>query len=490
MGIVTRVARNTILLSASSLVGALASFLLAILVARYLGASEFGDYSFVFAFIAIFDIFFDVGISVLAIREVARKRDEMAQFFRGALAAKLVATGLSFIALLGILLLAKYPPELTLAMLAIGIAYVLLSFARFFLAFFKAVELMQYDAYLNAFERVGILAIVWFLTTLHAGLLAIMSAFLFVAIAKLLVSGLLLVKHFGKFGWPPDFKLSPKILRLALPFGLTTMFTVAYFNVDLLLLAWMKTSEDVGFYNVAYRFVYAVAFIPSMFMVALFPVLSRLHDSSTDTLKFVFEKALKYVFVLALPTAVGGMILAPRIIRFFYGEEYMPAAPALQVLAWAGGVIFISVLSSTILSAMNKQKLNAALALANLVINVALDVMLIPIYGISGAAAATVAVEAFGATGATWIVWRALKPKFSPLLIIKVIAASIAMAAALLAMGNSLLLLPTFAAGAAVYFAGILLLGYFSNDDAKMAQAIFNASIAKIQSLKNKYRPQ
>ena len=483
MGSVTRVARNTIFMSASSMLGAFFSFLLGIVVARYLGTSGFGDYSFVIAFVAIFNIFFDSGLSVVVVREVARNASEAQNYIRAALAAKIIVTLLSFSALLAISLLAGYSFMITSALLVAGAAYVLLSFATFFLSFFKAIELMQYEAYLNVLERLANLAGVWIVMDQHGGLLRIMAVFLIVACVKFAVTLFLMVRRFGKVVWPPEFALSKKILILAVPFALTTIFSTAYFNVDMLLLAFFKSSADVGLYNVAYRFIYAVAFIPNTFTVALLPMLSRLFVSSKESMRYAYEKAFKYILLLAVPAAVGGVLLAPRIIRFFYGEEFLDASPALAVLSIAGGIVFISLLCNVMMTALNLQKKNAMLALGNLVVNIILDVALIPAYGIVGAGLATIAAEFCGMIGASWLIHREIKPTLHASWLFKAIIATGAMAFAVISIENSLLLLPTFAIGVAVYSAAIVLLGYFAADDWKMMQAIILASVAKIRGI-------
>ena len=89
-------------------------------------------------------------------------------------------------------------------------------------------------------------------------------------------------------------------------------------------------------------------------------------------------------------------MLSKEIILFLYGDNFLPSADALEILIFAGGIIFISTLVSTTLTAVNKQKVNMWLAFINVVFNIVLNLLLIPKWSYIGASIATVITEGIG----------------------------------------------------------------------------------------------
>jgi O-antigen/teichoic acid export membrane protein len=96
------------------------------------------------------------------------------------------------------------------------------------------------------------------------------------------------------------------------------------------------------------------------------------------------------MIILAIPIVVGGIVLAPRIIDFIYDPSYFPAILAFQILILMAGVSCIASPFGQILVVANQQKKLFFIILAGAVINVILNLILIPRYSLYGAAFATV----------------------------------------------------------------------------------------------------
>jgi O-antigen/teichoic acid export membrane protein len=108
-----------------------------------------------------------------------------------------------------------------------------------------------------------------------------------------------------------------------------------------------------------------------------------------------YERSFKYLLTIGFPIGVGTTLLAARIIRLIYGLEYTPAIIALQVLVWSEVLIFMSVVFGTLLNSINRQIIVTKVCALAAVLNVALNLILIPKYSYIGASIATVATECF-----------------------------------------------------------------------------------------------
>src|SRR3990167_1038610 len=107
----------------------------------------------------------------------------------------------------------------------------------------------------------------------------------------------------------------------------------------------------------------------------------------------VLERILSLMFLVAIPLAVGGIIVAPYLVAFIFGADYLPGTTSLRILLLTLLVDFPAVFLSAAIFAHDKQKLLIAYSAIGGILNVVLDLALIPIFGIAGSAAATLAAQ-------------------------------------------------------------------------------------------------
>ena len=141
-------------------------------------------------------------------------------------------------------------------------------------------------------------------------------------------------------------------------------------------------------------------------MGAVFPALSLLAAGDRRRLMFAYEKSYKMLAILGLPLAVGIGVTADSIVHFTRGFE--ESIPALRILAPSVVLIFVNNAFIYTLTAINRQLDFTRLALISLVVNVALNLALIPPFGYLGAAAASTITEVALFAGGWWLLRRHL----------------------------------------------------------------------------------
>ena len=112
-------------------------------------------------------------------------------------------------------------------------------------------------------------------------------------------------------------------------------------------------------------------------------------------MKKTYEKAFKYLFILGLPLVIGISLLADRFILFIYGERFSGSILILQILAWDVLLKFLYMCSGFVLISTDKQNQMAKIVGCTALLNVVLNLLLIPSYSYIGAAIATIASEVF-----------------------------------------------------------------------------------------------
>jgi O-antigen/teichoic acid export membrane protein len=210
-----------------------------------------------------------------------------------------------------------------------------------------------------------------------------------------------------------DPVLARRLLKMALPFALVFFLNTVYFRIDVVILSAMRPLTEVGYYTAAYKFLDGLSFVPQTIMNAVFPTLSVVHLDTVAAMRQAYTATIRLLAALAVPFAVVlGFGAAPFLSAPFI-KVYPQSAPALQILALA--IVFMFVNSTFVfgLGAMDRQMDSVLLSVLSIVVNVALNLILIPLFpratGYLGCSWATVITEVFLLVAGYWMVRRRLE---------------------------------------------------------------------------------
>lgn len=171
-------------------------------------------------------------------------------------------------------------------------------------------------------------------------------------------------------------------------FGLLSFI---FFSTDQIILGKLRGTTEVGYYSIATKIILLVNTIATLLMTAVFPYLASQIDKAQKVIK-IFKKTLLIFMILSIFLAIAGTLLAP-IIPLIVGSQYIPSVGLFQFFIWIIVFMFPVVLFDYILFAYNKQWLNFWFTSACAVLNVVLNLILIPRYGMFGAAAASIVAQ-------------------------------------------------------------------------------------------------
>jgi O-antigen/teichoic acid export membrane protein len=251
-----------------------------------------------------------------------------------------------------------------------------------------------------------------------------------------------------------------------LPLAFTVVFTVIYFKIDVVMLSLIRgDNSEIGWYSAAMRLIELVGIVPALIVSALFPIVSSLYKESTDSLKNVFKTSFRYLLAIALPIAVGTLLLSDRLIYIIYDKEYFKTVPALKILSFALIFIFVNYILMNVLVAVDRQKTNAIIAGTCVFVNIALNLCLIPHYGYLGAGTATVITEiVLFSMGLYYVAKYVCKVNIISMLIRPLISVVIMGAFIAVIMSRLHLVLVIFLS-ALIYFSCLLLFRFLTKDD-------------------------
>ena len=164
-------------------------------------------------------------------------------------------------------------------------------------------------------------------------------------------------------------------------------------NTDTIMIGWFKGAQEVGFYSAAQKPILFLYVFSGFIAGAIFPALARFAQKDNERFRFLLEKGLSLIFLLALPFSVGIFLIAPQLIYFLYGVEYQPATTTLQILAATIITAYSSGMITNSIFAYNRQKILIGYAAIGALGNVILNALFIPLWGIEGAAISTVVTQ-------------------------------------------------------------------------------------------------
>lgn len=369
-------------------------FVLLFLAGRWLGAEDFGRFSFALAFVFLFDFFFDPGLYHLLIREIARDPGRARAYLSHAMTWKLGVSPLALTVIavsVGILHESPVTRHCVYLMAAGHVFHTLKEGLRSGLL---GCERFDLDAVVLISERLLLLGIGAAVLFTEQGVVALCGVFLGVrtltfALALALTRGAVSGVSLGT-----DAGFLRDMIRVAVPMGAFYVTLNLYNYVDTVMLSGLRNDVEVGWYNAGYRVYEGSLMLAAIIGTVFMPRLSRLAHEDPLAFTALLGRGLKYVLVLGLLASVNGTVIAEPIITLPFGAEYEPAVPAFVILLAAIPAVYSVHFLQMALIAMDRQKVILAFALTGLGVNVALNAALIPSYGYLAAAFSTAVVEA------------------------------------------------------------------------------------------------
>jgi O-antigen/teichoic acid export membrane protein len=183
--------------------------------------------------------------------------------------------------------------------------------------------------------------------------------------------------------------------------GISNVVRALYFKLDSLLLAAMLTTRDVGLYNAAYLLATGTSLASVVVRSIAFPEMSSAFDAGHAFLRVLSRFAIAVVVMGALSFVLVWLV-GPWLIDRVFGVEFAAAKELIPVFAGVAAVVFINEAAQATLLATHQQTLDLRCGVFALVLNVGLNLVLIPRIGIAGAAWATLGAETAGALTRVW----------------------------------------------------------------------------------------
>jgi len=459
MNKVANIAKNTSYLTLALIIQKVLSFSYFIILARFLGLESLGQYYTAISFTTIFSIFIDFGFANVLTREVAKNQNKASDWLRNILGIKLL---LGLITVLAALLVAyfAYDPKLLLLIAVSCLSMFMDSFTTTFFSVVRGFHNLKFESLASVIFQLIVLILGYLLLRAGWPLIFLLLA---VALASLFnfVYSAMIVKRYLHLKIKPQLSLEKikLIFNISWPFALYQIFQRLFTYLDTLLLGFIAGYGQVGLYQIAFKIIFALQFLPMAFNASLYPAMSAYWQSNREQLKITFERAINYLLIISVPIIFGIFALADKIVPLFKAgpEAVWPLRISILALLF----IFLNFPVGALLNACDKQKRNTANMAAVTFISLGLNLFFIPHFQALGASI-TVLISnflmlLFGVFSMRSLIVYSPKKNLRTLLI--VLASALSMALIIFFVKQYLHVFIAVLIGAIVYGVVLLLLG-------------------------------
>ncbi len=379
-----RVARNTTVLTVALVGQKFLSFLYVLILVRLIGVSSAGDYYSSLSFIGLFSVFIDLGLTQAFIRQTARDEQQGIRDLRMIVAIKLLTAVVVAAVMIGMVVflqrIGRFSTDILYLNIAAGIM-ILDSFVITFYGFLRGIEHLEYESLGIIIHRVTIMIIgitslslgaphIWSMVALGTGSVANLSFVLFQLWKR-------------RVTWRPLWQWSDirRLLRIAAPFAVAAFFIAIYSSSDNILLQMFGGRRPVGLYGTASKIIAAFTQIfPSALVAAVFPAMSASFVSDREKLRSIFQNAMTYLMVVAIPLMVVVFFLARPIMLAGWGEVWADAIWPLRVLALGMPFLFLNYPVGYLLNATNRQTQNTINVAIVVITNIGANLLFVRSY--------------------------------------------------------------------------------------------------------------
>jgi O-antigen/teichoic acid export membrane protein len=407
MVIARKIAYNVLVSSVSKILSTALALASIGFITRYLGKEGFGDYATILAFLSFFSAISDLGLYQFSTREISRSGANAEEIMGNAFSMRILSSLVIFLFSFVLILFLPYSQEVKWGVVIIAASFVFSSGYQILNGVFQKNLAMDRVAISELLGKIVQLGVIILAVKLKLGFSWIITSLLF----NMLISFSLVYfwsKKYIKIGFRFDFAYWKRFLLESYPIGVMAIVVFVYFKVDTIILSIIKSSAEVGVYNVAYKVLENISFFPAMIVGLIFPIISQYILSDKARFSDISNKTFKVFVLLVIPLIVGTLFLSDGLVYLIAGKGFSESALVLRILVFALASIFFSNFFNAILIAGNLQKKLMLILSVAAVFNVTANLIFIPIFSYVAAATISFMTEFFVTIAAGYLVFKRL----------------------------------------------------------------------------------
>lgn len=356
-----------------------------IIVARVLGAADYGILSFVMSLTSIFAVIADFGLGTVLIRDLAKDKQMAKETISNILGLKIVLSAAAFILTIGCVVLLGKSTEVTWFTVIGGVWAIAIGFLHFFHAIFRAYEKMYFETISKSLFAIPLLIIGTFGVVYGYGLSFVFWVYLILALIACTITYWCVRRYVISASPRVSFSSWKALMTGGSIIFVTSVGSMLYSKIDTVMLSVMQSDTVVGWYSAVYQLIFVFTVIPSIITNAIYP---RLSAAGVAGWRLLMRSSR--LIGAATVFLMGGIFVGKQwIIPLMYGDQYLPSIAAFLPLAMAFICFSLVHVHVFYLYALHRERYILWVTLGSALVNVVLNYLLIPHYSFVGAAYAS-----------------------------------------------------------------------------------------------------
>jgi O-antigen/teichoic acid export membrane protein len=363
-------------------------------MARYLGPGQFGLFNYAIAFAALFGSIATLGLNGIVVRDLVRDPENANVTLGTTFLLRVLGGLLAFACAIAAISFAR-PDDIQAKLMVSVLGFVLV---------FKSTEVVKYwfesqvqSKYTVWLESGVFLVVSATRLALILGQASLMAFVWTSFVEGALVAAGLLGVYARRCGnprvWRVHYQRAKALLGDSWPLILSGLAVMLYMRIDQIMLGQMLGNESVGIYSAAVQISEVWYFMPMAITASIFPSIIEAKIQSEELYYERLQKLYDLMVILALAVILPMTFLSGWVIDVLYGHDYALSATVLTIHVWAGLIVAISAVNGKWLLTEGLQLYGLFYTVIALIVNVSLNFILIPDYGVKGAAWATVSAQ-------------------------------------------------------------------------------------------------
>lgn len=486
----TQVGRNVTVLAAAQLITWTMTLLWTLVVPRALGPAGLGTIMAAWSVTGILGIVLGLGTRNYLVRKTVVDPRDAPQLIGTAVVLRVALSPLVLAAAFAYAEIAGWGHDAKIVLYLSAFATIFVQVAEPLQAGFQSTERMEYLAYSDVISKSaqGLLGIV--VVLLGFGTIGITTCWMAMA-AIVVVLDAYWLRSLVRVDLRTNLRRIAAVAKESLPYWAFGVFFMLYLWIDFVMLSLLTRSEVVGWYSVPTKLFQTLMFLPVVVSTAWLPRFVRGFEEGGDRLRRSAKPPLELVLLLSLPLCAVTAIAARPMIVLLYGSAYANSVPVMIILGLCLPPMYVNILLSQVLVAMNRQVSWTWVMAATTIVNPLLNLVLIPATdhrygnGAIGAAISLLLTEVVVVTAGLIMVGRFVFDGGSAR---RTVLGAVAASAMWFVGYETLALgfLPALSAAGIVFVVLAVVFRLFTADDVAMIQTSFNRVLRRIPVLRRR----
>jgi len=382
---------NTGWLFADKLLRMCLGLLVGVWLARYLGPQQYGQLNYAVSYVSIFGAIAAMGLNGVVVRNIVREPVSSGAILGSASFIQFCGSIISVSLIVGSIEWLQPHDSFTKLMVVILGSSLFFKPSEVVRYWFESQVQSRYTVIVENVISIIIMCVKVIMILYHASLLA----FVWIYFAETaLVSLGLLFMYVWRGGclveWKPKISYTKHLLKDCWPLVLSSISVIIYLRIDQVMLAEMVGNTSVGVYSAAVTISEIWYFIPVSIVASTLPSIIKAKNTTQELYKIRLQQLYDLMVILALAIAIPMTFLSDYVVNVLFGKNYSDAGAVLAINVWAGVFVFLGTASGVYTNIENLPRYSFFQTSLGMLVNIALNFFMIPLWQAKGAAMATV----------------------------------------------------------------------------------------------------